>query len=272
MRLLEQCASSWRMPEVEAQINALRVAFSANIDKPFELKASFPFGSPSEPHRPSPPSDSQYHNLQIPPNPQYEYPRHVPHPSQTLTPPISAGASDSRTDSPQYAQTFAPPHGQMPNHNSIPMPDNVQWNPTPLIDQWTTAFAIPQSAMAPPSSHSQSPSSSIPTLPPTPQNISPLQTSQSYTPMYPPSATQAVLQQQTHHYYGHQTQPQQPQQSHHPPMSLQPSNYAADTPVFVTPKAWQQSVASVFDPGRLKRRLDYVPHEDIDRGMPKRQG
>jgi hypothetical protein len=273
MRLLEQCVSSWPMPEVEAQINALRVAFSANIDKPFELKATFPYGSPAEPHQPSPPLDSQYQNLQIPPNTQYDYPRNVPPPSQTLTPPVSAGASDSRTDSPQYAPTFGPSHGQtappMPNHNSIPMPDNVQWNPTPLIDQWNTAFAIPQSAMAPPSNHSQSPSTSIPMLPPTPQNISPSQTSQSYTPIYPPGASQPILHQQTHHYYDHQTQPQQ---QYHAPTSQQPSTYAADTPIFVTPKDWQQSVARVFDPGRLKRRWDYIPHEDVDRGMQKRQG
>lgn len=274
MRILEQCVAAWPMPEIEAQINALRVAFSADIDKPFELKASFPYGSPLEQYQPSPPLDSQYHNLHIPPNPQYDHQRQVPRPSQTLTPPISAGTSDSRTESPQYRPTFGPPHGQtappMPKHNSIPMPENVQWNPTPLIDQWNTAFSIPQSAMAPPSSHSQPPSSGIPMLAPTPHNVSPSQTPQSYPLVYPAGATQPALQQQSLHYYADQAQQQQ--QQYQPPISQQPSNYAAGAPVFVTPKDWQQSVASVFDPSRLKRRWDYIPHDDAEGRMQKRQG
>jgi hypothetical protein len=182
MRVLEQCISAWPMREVEDQINALRVAFSANVNKPFELKASFPYGSPSEPYQPSSPLDSQYYPLQIPPNPQYDHQRELTHPLQTLTPPISAGASDSRTESPQYPVTFGQPDSQtapsMMIHNSVPMPENDQWNPTPIIDQWNTAFAISPSAMAPPSSHSQSPSSNMPILPQTPRNISPSQTSQ----------------------------------------------------------------------------------------------
>lgn len=273
MRLLEQCVAAWPMPELEAQINALRVAFSADIDKPFELKASFPYGSPSEPYQSSPPMDSQYHHLQIPPNPQYDHQRQAQHPSQTLTPPISAGATDSRTDSPPYLPTFGQPHGQaapsMLTHNPIPVPENVQWNPTPIIDQWNTAFGIPTSAMAPPSSHSQSPSISIPVLPQTPQNVSPPQSLQSYAPMYSSDATQPVLHQQTHHYYGHQAQPAQHYQ---PPIPQESPRYVADVPAFVTPKDWQHSVASVFDPSRLKRRWDYNSPEDTDGRMLKRQG
>jgi hypothetical protein len=272
MRVLEQCISAWRMPELEAQINTLRVAFSADVRKPFELKTSFRCGSPSEPYQPTPPLDSQYHHLQIPPNPQYDHQRQLTHPLQTLTPPISTGASESSTESPQYPATFGLPNSQtapsMMIHNSVPIQEDVQWNPTPIIDQWDTAFAISPSAMAPPSSHSQSPSSNMPMLPQTPQNISPPQTSQSYAPMYPSAATQHVLQQQTHNYYGHQPPPQHYQS----PVPQQPTTYAASAPVFVTPKDWQQSVASVFDPGRLKRRWDYNSHEDADGRMQKRQG
>ena len=271
MRLLEQCISAWPMPELEAQINALRVAFSANIDKPFELKLTFPYDSPSDPYQPSPPLESQYHPLQIPPNPQYDQQGQFPQTSQTLTPPISAGATDSRTDSPQYPSTYVQPHAQSTSsllpHNPLPIPETVQWNPTPIIDHWNTAFAIPPSAMAPPSSHSQSPSSSMPVLPHTNRNISPSQTSQPYTPVYPAQATQPVMQQQTH-YFGHQAQ-----QSQYQPAMVQPSpSYVTDLPVFVTPKDWQQSVASVFDASRLKRRWDYNPHEDPDGRMQKRQG
>jgi hypothetical protein len=268
MRVLEQCISAWPMPELEAQINALRVAFSTDVDKPFELKASFPYSSPSEPYQPSPPLDSQYHHLQIPPDPQYDHQRQLTHPLQTLTPPISAGASESRTESPLYPATFGQPSSQtapsMVIHNSVPMPEDVQWNPTPIIDQWNTAFAMSPSAMAPPSSHSQSPSSNMPMPPQTLQNISTSQTSQSYPPMYSSVATQPIL----HNYYGHQPPPQHYQS----PVPQQPTTYAASEPVFVTPKDWRQSVASVFDPGRLKRRWDYNSHEDTDVHMPKRQG
>lgn len=49
------------MPEMQAQIDSLRLAFSADVNRPFELKPTFPYGSPSEPYHPSPPPlDSQY--------------------------------------------------------------------------------------------------------------------------------------------------------------------------------------------------------------------
>lgn len=46
MRLLERCVAHWPMPDLTAQIESLRDAFSADTSKPFELKRSFPFGSP----------------------------------------------------------------------------------------------------------------------------------------------------------------------------------------------------------------------------------
>ncbi|KIW04048.1 hypothetical protein, variant [Verruconis gallopava] len=47
MRILEQVIPHWPLPEVQAQVNSLREAFSADTSKPFDLKPSFPFGSPS---------------------------------------------------------------------------------------------------------------------------------------------------------------------------------------------------------------------------------
>lgn len=46
MRLLEQCIQKWDMPDMHKQIDALREAFSADTSKPFELKQTFPYGSP----------------------------------------------------------------------------------------------------------------------------------------------------------------------------------------------------------------------------------
>ncbi|KAK4962225.1 hypothetical protein LTR66_012761 [Elasticomyces elasticus] len=40
MRILEQCISAWPMPEMQAQVEALREAFSEDTNRPFELKHS----------------------------------------------------------------------------------------------------------------------------------------------------------------------------------------------------------------------------------------
>ncbi len=257
MRILEQCVSAWPMPEVEAQINALRVAFSANIDKPFELKPSFPYGSPSESYHPSPPLESQYTHLHPPSNQNFDQQSQYSHPAQTLlTPPISAGAGDSRTESPSYHPPYLPPlyNQQQPpstmhqQQQPVVIPENLQWNPTPIIDQWNTAFAIPPSAMAPPSHTSVSPSSNMPSLSQHP-SVSPPQVPQgpqSYAASYSHAMVQPVAAPQPHqqHYV----------QQYQPPIPQTQPGYVQDPPVFITPRDWQQSVASVFDPVGMKRR------------------
>lgn len=47
MRVLETVMSSWPMPEMQKQIDAVREAFSADVRKPFTLRPSFPYGSPA---------------------------------------------------------------------------------------------------------------------------------------------------------------------------------------------------------------------------------
>lgn len=54
MRVLEQCISS-ATPEMQAQINALREAFSKDTSKPFELKPSLGLRSPLLENHPTPP-------------------------------------------------------------------------------------------------------------------------------------------------------------------------------------------------------------------------
>lgn len=41
MRVLERCASAWPVPEIQSQIDSLRLTFSADVNRPFELKESF---------------------------------------------------------------------------------------------------------------------------------------------------------------------------------------------------------------------------------------
>jgi len=146
---------------------------------------------------------------------------------------------------------------------SAPAPD-VQWNPTPIIDQFTTAFAIPPSALAPPSSlYGSSPPGHMP-------NHAQAGFVSTNSPPYTTTATTASLynqdQQQQQYYQQRQHQPhQQPPQTYAdmniaPQSQTSPTMYpsaSAGEVLFVTPKQWQQSVASVLASGALKRRWDY---------------
>jgi hypothetical protein len=248
------------MQEMRAQIDALREAFSADKDKPFELKTSFPYGTPSDSYQPSPPMESQYQKFHMPEQESFNQQRSHSYPAQTMTPPISAVSRESGFDSPLPHQSrggIAPTSNNPTNsmtsytqtyhHQSIPTVDETQWNPTPIFHQWNTAFSIPQAALAPPATTSStSPPMNFPVVSQqtTTNPISP-STSNPFITQYPTSAPQ---QQQTHQL---PPTPQTPQTGY-PPTS------------FVSSKQWQQSVASVFDPDGLKRRWTY---SDLD-GQP----
>ena len=74
-------------------------------------------------------------------------------------------------------------------------------------------------------------------------------------------------QQQTASSYFDASINQQPSQTQNPEpqaygannnnFSTHPESAGPHTPVYVTPKEWQQSVASVFDPSGLKRKWGY---------------
>lgn len=116
MRILETCAPSFPMPEMQQQVNNLRQAFSADVSKAFELKPSFPFGSPQVAPQSSPLSNHGSYR-----------PRHPSHPSPLEQPAQSLVmmASGQRT---------------LPSGSGIQMPENVQWNPQRIFDQWNVAF------------------------------------------------------------------------------------------------------------------------------------
>jgi len=253
MRILEKCTSAWPLPEMQAQIDALRLAFSADISKPFDLKGTFPFGSPSEPLRPSPPPlDMHLHSSHGHHNSPHNAQSHIAYLNQPITPPVSAGHGDPR-NSPDL-QTLVmgnQAHGHAPVvMNQVTNVDGVAWNPTRIFDSWNTAFGTPPSALAPPSNN---------TLP---QSSSPIH-------MPPPSAVQGMPTYQ--HPYSQQYPQATPVTSM--PQTQQPilPNYG-DVPSFVTPKDWQQSVASAFDPDSLKRRWDYEGHASqiVDGHLSKR--
>lgn len=112
---------AWPMPDMQKQIDSIREAFSADTRKQFVLKPSFPYGSPQSTHRLSPTrtnGSSYTHRPSM--RGSIDHPHHqtidtqgavqhsqVSYPGQhPITPPISAGPVDLKSDSPA-AQSLA---------------------------------------------------------------------------------------------------------------------------------------------------------------------
>lgn len=150
MRILENCTSAWPMPEMQTQIDALREAFSADTSRPFELKRSFPFGSPSSNGlQPSPPLDSGHPPPLLTRHESHGRVHQMPYHAQPITPPVSAGfdipkdhslppaSMSMMTDGQQQQQTL-----HMQTHGL----DNsqVEWNPTPIFKYVSSLTNVPQ--------------------------------------------------------------------------------------------------------------------------------
>ncbi|KAH7261026.1 uncharacterized protein BKA55DRAFT_536032 [Fusarium redolens] len=230
MRVLEKVMEAWPMPELEKQINALRDAFSADVRKPFVLKPSFPYGSPHPSTHSSPPRGNDsfrpviHRTGSIDQHLDTHGAQQVSYTNHPITPPISAGPLDSKSDSPAVQSLVMMSQGsQAPGMpQSMSLTDQPAWNPSRLFEQWNTTFGTP-------ASHTQ-PSS-------TPPHTSPLNASSSGATEVPTiQDIQAV-------------QASMPAGSH----QISPSQYSsAPVPNFVTPAMWQESVASVYE-GGLKR-------------------
>ena len=264
MRILESCSPAWPMADMQAQIQSLREAFSKNTNKAFELKPSFPYGSPVARLQPSPAANS-YQDQNIRSQTTHEQTPHLHYQSTPMTPPISTGgAKDGSLDTaPLPLMQQHMPTSMLSSHIAD---ENLTWNPTRIFEyaaklpslklapsvlrsdanpprsQWTTAFGTPSSTM----------SASVSSL---------NQQSQSPT-MYTPSASGSDL---PHlHDSMQQQQPQfalppnmVPVPQMQPPTSQQPPPYAAPSHSYVSPSMWQDTVASTYDPsGSLKRRWD----------------
>ena len=148
MRILEQVTPVWPMPEMQAQVNALREAFSADINKAFELKPTFPFGSPTPQSNASPLSASsggtfrtreplgagtsmeQPGQVNYHPASQHHHQHHHP-----ITPPISATEREPKTDSPlgQSLAMMTPGQRQHLSPSQHVQPQG-QWNPTRIFE------------------------------------------------------------------------------------------------------------------------------------------
>ena len=129
------------MPEMQMQVNQLREAFSADINRPFELKREFPFGSPSPNAgglQPSPPLDK---NIQHPVLTRHEslgHQRQIPYNTMPMTPPISSvGLSfeDSKDGLLMSGSTqmMSSSQQQTMPMQTTPMSIGQEWNPTPIF-------------------------------------------------------------------------------------------------------------------------------------------
>ncbi|EGC47369.1 C6 finger domain-containing protein [Histoplasma capsulatum var. duboisii H88] len=230
MRLLEQCAAAWPVPDLQESINQLRLAFSADINKPFELKRSFPYGSPSDQHHPSPPMNSHCMSTSFaascPEQNQLTYGTHA------LTPPISAEVNDKPDP---ILQELMHGHDQNQSLLNIPLADNSSWDPTRIINQWDLAF-----------SGGGSNASSANSPPPSVTN--PSHNGQSIPAQYHIQFSQTA---------------KMPSIPALQPMV--PPTYSNIQPV-ISARDWQRSVASVYDPHGLKRRWDHQLPLDHNRG------
>ncbi|KAH8596590.1 hypothetical protein B0O99DRAFT_509596 [Bisporella sp. PMI_857] len=249
MRVLEKCSTSWPMPDMQQQIDALREAFSADTRKPFVLKPSFPYGSPAPAQNTTPPRHlAPYRQPSSHPSggqPNLEHSHAQPNVSYTnhpISPPISAGSVDTKSDSPTVQSLVMMPPGQRgpqpPMPSGVPMADPSGWNPAVIFDRWNTTFGTT------PASHSDPAPNTLPLKHSAPgaQEI----------PSVPDGLPSTVnLTQGTH--------PMPPQQYSGAPI-----------PSFVSPSMWQESVASVYE-GGLKRHWDYDDGNSVN-SIAKRRG
>jgi len=127
------------MPDMQQQIDALREAFSADTRKPFVLKPSFPYGSPAATVNNSPPrAGAQYRqgssiDQQTMPQSQVSYTNHP------ISPPISAGAVDTKSDSPAVQSLVMMATGQrapqQPMTSGVSMANAAGgWNPSRIFE------------------------------------------------------------------------------------------------------------------------------------------
>jgi len=268
MRILETCTPSWPMPEMQQQVNNLRQAFSADVTKPFELKPTFPFGSPQVPPQSSPSSNPGTFRSRLPSQQSpLEQPGQVKYHAHPITPPISASDHDTTADSPVAQSLVMMASGQRAPQSAtgLQMQEPVQWNPQRIFEcvfvllpycflhtwltrhsQWNVAFGTPPSSTA---------SQSSPPLrrPPT-GNAYELRTPQETNqPNYPmPNVSP-----QPNSLPGAQSQ-------------LPTSSYATPGATYVTPTMWQEVVASSFPGDGLKRRWDHGAAPMVDQSMYKR--
>ncbi|KAI0193479.1 fungal-specific transcription factor domain-containing protein [Astrocystis sublimbata] len=247
MRILEKTMGSWPLPEMLKQIDAVREAFSADTRKSFVLKPSFPYGSPHPTTQSSPPRASTFKPPMLRTNsldPNMDV--HGPHSHVSYHPitPVSLSSLDGKGDSSQSGQqslsmlqSTQPP--TMPQTMSLV--DQPTWNPSRIFDQWNSTFGTPMTPTQPPPTSASMSSSLSLNISSSPTGAPEVPTSQDIALASTPISA-----------HPHHTPPQLP--SHQQQYSAAPPPRVQN---FVTPAMWQESVASVYESGALKRHWDF---------------
>ena len=133
MRILEECTRSSPMPEIQAQIDALREAFSADTSKPFELKATLPYNSPPLGHaRSSSQQTSPLQHVQFRSASVAEGVPAVNYSSHPLSPPMSAGLVNPRRESAAGQAMMSLP-SQQSSAAGIGL-EHLSWNPSRIFE------------------------------------------------------------------------------------------------------------------------------------------
>ncbi|KAF8469706.1 hypothetical protein BDZ91DRAFT_63478 [Kalaharituber pfeilii] len=146
MRILETCIDHSASAETKGQIQALREAFSIDLNRPFELNPNFPFYQPV--HGPTDPTIrtpvSAYTQAEasepLMPTAQVAFPTHP------LSPPHSTGDCDSKGDSPSAVQSLVMLHAgqrvtQPPPPPAMMDTTGLGWNPSRIFESWNTAIS-----------------------------------------------------------------------------------------------------------------------------------
>lgn len=141
MQLVEKVMAAWPMPEVQKQIDAVREAFSADVRKPFVLKPTFPYGSPTSSAATPPRSSPGFRTM---PNPVAPMPTrgdsanlqapHLAFTSQPLTPPISAGPTDVKGTQPMMMFTSGQGNQPTTMAQQMSMSEAPSWNPSRIFE------------------------------------------------------------------------------------------------------------------------------------------
>lgn len=111
------------MPELQQQIQSLRQAFSADLDKPFELKSSYIYGSPKRSDSLSPDQKAVYLVQDQSTLAGYN--------GYSMTPSTVGGSSRADFVPRQSAMMMNPGHGQ---YDAQAAQRAMQWDPSRIFE------------------------------------------------------------------------------------------------------------------------------------------
>lgn len=132
MRTLEKLSLLWPMDVIRKQIDTLREAFSADINKPFELKPDFPFGSPASQLLETPVTPSSHIRSQLRASPTSQ-PQQFGHGTDDQTSTSFVSAAQIGPNSLSHHHSASYPLSDSPTVAAT-NPQMQPWNPVPIFE------------------------------------------------------------------------------------------------------------------------------------------